>query len=194
MSQGFSDPSVERWALWEVKHEQTGRPGRAMNSSSPEVCQLPCCIRSRRAHPGTGRWAGGAEGLCMGAPSGSGTCHLSSANLLANFLCFCFPVSKTNVWKWQPQAQSWGSQEKGRSLCCTLQHLFLPPHRHFCLVFLHGLLIFIQDFPLCLHFAIMLTGLIPSRLNGMQTSRNQILLAKLHQMPSGMQHLSSHSC
>lgn len=194
MSRGFSDPSVERWALWEVKHEQTGRPGRAMNSSSPEACQPPCCIRNRRAHPGTGWWAGGAEELCMGAPFGSRTCNLSLAYLLANFLCFCFPVSKTSVWMWQPQALSVRSQEKGRSLCCTLQHLLPPPHHHFCLVFLHGLLIFIQDFPLCLHFAIMLTGLIPSCLNRMQTSWNQILLAELHQMPSGMQHLSPHSC
>lgn len=59
-----------------------------------------------------------------------------------------------------------------------------PPHQHFCLVLFQGLLIFIRAVLLCLHFSIMLTGLIPSCLNRMQTSWNQILLAKLHQTPS----------
>lgn len=88
-------------------------------------------------------------------------------------------------------------QKQGEREAIVLHHIAVaqaPPHHHFRLVLFQGLLIFIRAILLCLHFSIMLAGLLPSCFNRMQTSWNQILLAKLHQTPSATQYLSPHSC
>lgn len=128
--------------------------------------------------------------------------YLHRGRQLQSWACFGeavrFPSpipESVRVCQWQATGRWRGKRREKEAIVLHQIVLLTPtPHHRFCFVLFHGLLIFIKAFLLCLHFSIMLAGLIPTCLNTMQTSWNQILLARFHQMPSATQHLSPHSC